>query len=130
MYAGGDVIPRILQELLDLVNGSGSGSGSSTPTGSGGSKGTGVPSLSGSAVDSSDSSSQLYDLVKKNGPIIIGLLAGNVIIGLLLLIVGLVMCFKGIFRPSTKSRSIRSTYAPVRFKDAEAAEDSSVRYTD
>lgn len=69
---------------------------------------------------SSDSNDKLTSLVEKYGPVIIGLLAGNLIIGLVLCIIGVATCLRSVVKSGAKSRSINPTYTPVRFKEAEA----------
>ncbi|KAI0699010.1 aspartic peptidase domain-containing protein [Cytidiella melzeri] len=64
---------------------------------------------------------QLVSLVQKYGPIVIGLLAGNLLIGFALVVTGLVACMR---RSGGKARSVSPTYAPVRFKDADSGLDS------
>lgn len=68
----------------------------------------------------SDASSKLYNLVDKYGPVILGLLAGNLLVGILLFIIGLTMCVRGHMRSGAKTRSVNPSYTPVRFKEAEA----------
>lgn len=79
-------------------------------------------SAASGAVEStpgSGSSDQLYGLVDKYGPVIIGLLAGNILVGVLLCIIGLAACLRGHVRAGA-TRSVNSSYAPVRVKEAEA----------
>ncbi|TFY76162.1 hypothetical protein EWM64_g7851 [Hericium alpestre] len=74
----------------------------------------------GASSDDSDSSmSQLLDKLDKYSPIVIGLLAGNVIIGLLLCAIALATC---IHRGASTKR-VGPTYAPVRFKDGGSGEE-------
>ena len=60
----------------------------------------------------------VVSLLDKYGPVVIGLLAGSILVMLLLCILALAMCIR---RP--KTRSVSSSYAPVRYKD-KAADDS------
>ena len=83
---------------------------------------TKVSGAAEAATPSSSSDSSLYNLVDKYGPVIIGLLAGNLLIGILLVIIGLAACLRGHVRAGAQSRNIGSSYAPVRFKEAEAYE--------
>jgi len=89
----------------------------------GGSDGAAQGALSGAVADDSTDDSSLTSLVKHYGPLVIGLLAGNLLIGLLLLIVGVTVCVRGVVRGGAKSRSVGATYAPVRFKDTVDGED-------
>ena len=73
--------------------------------------------VSGVASDTDGEDSDLTSLVKKYGPIVIGLLAGNLIVGLLLFLVGLAVCVKGIIKGGAKTRTMGSAYVPVSFKD-------------
>ena len=70
---------------------------------------------------SPDSNSQLVSLVEKYGPVIIGLLAGNILIGVVLVAVGIATCMR---KQGGKSRNISPSYAPVRFKEADSGADS------
>ena len=114
------------------------GSSSSNTTSSGSSSSSDssadvVGAIDASSTPSSSSSStddKLYSLVKQYGPIVIGLLAGNILIGVLLCIIGLFTCMKTVMKSGARSRSLPSTYTPVRFKEAEAAEESGYRYQD
>ena len=73
--------------------------------------------VSGAVSDTDGSDSDLTSLVKKYGPVVIGLLAGNLIVGLLLLFVGLAVCVKGVIKGGAKTRTMGSAYVPVSFKD-------------
>lgn len=75
---------------------------------------------------SSDSTDKLTSLVEKYGPVIIGLLAGNLLIGAILCVIGVMTCLRAVVKSGAKSRSINPSYAPVRFKEAEALEDREV----
>ncbi|KAF7793489.1 hypothetical protein EIP86_004601 [Pleurotus ostreatoroseus] len=86
--------------------------------------GSSTPSSSPTSTDD-----KLYSLAKQYGPVVIGLLAGNMLIGVLLCIIGLFTCMRRAVNHGAGSRSLPSTYAPVRFKEAEAAE-SGYRYQD
>ncbi|KAI0084523.1 aspartic peptidase domain-containing protein [Irpex rosettiformis] len=77
-----------------------------------------------SSPSSSDSSSQLLSLVKQYGPVIIGLLAGNILIGIILVAVGLASCLR---KQGGKTRSVGATYAPVRFKEVESTGEDGYR---
>lgn len=103
-------------DLVDIANSQStddSAASSSSPT-----------KVSGGAAEATTGStdSALYSLVDKYGPVVIGLLAGNLLVGVLLLIVGLAACLRGHVRSGAKARDIGSSYAPVRFKEAEADE--------
>lgn len=78
----------------------------------------------------SDSDSTLSDITKY-GYIIIGLLSGNILVGLALFAIMLAVCI----RRGGRARQLKQSYAPVAFKDAEAApraEDEvlAARYSD
>lgn len=93
---------------------------------------TGSDSLGASSHLSSDSSSgssddQLTSLVEKYGPIVIGLLAGNVAIGLMLCIIGLFVCLRVVVKSGASSRNVSPRYAPVRFKEADSRVDDDYR---
>jgi len=62
-----------------------------------------------SSSNSTTSLSEVMDSINHYGPIIIGLLAGNIFIGIILVAVGVSMCVR---RGGTISRR-RKTYAPV-----------------
>lgn len=64
-----------------------------------------------------ESDSDLTSLVKKYGPLVVGLLAGNLLVGILLFFIGLAVCVKGVVRGGAKTKSIGSSYTPVSFKD-------------
>ena len=91
---------------------------------------TSAPSASGGVSDPTTSSGQLYSLVEKYGPVVIGLLAGNTLIGVVLCVISLFVCMKRAGRSRARTRTLESTYVPVRFKEADAAEESGVRYND
>ncbi|TFY76163.1 hypothetical protein EWM64_g7849 [Hericium alpestre] len=77
--------------------------------------------VSGAAAsDDSDSTSKLLDQMDKYSPIVIGLLAGNLLIGVLLCAIALAACMRR--GTSTSTRSVNPTYAPVRFKDGEESQ--------
>ncbi len=48
----------------------------------------------------------LTSVVKKYGPVVIGLLAGNVLVGILLLLVGITVSAKGLIRSGERTRSL------------------------
>ena len=74
---------------------------------------------------SSDDSSSTDSWGKKYGMIALGLLAGNLLVGLVLLAVTLTMCVRGV-----KGKS-GPRYAPVRFKEAgDDYERSAMKYSD
>ena len=77
---------------------------------------------SSSSTSGGDASAQLYSLVDKYGPVVLGLLAGNLLVGILLLIVALAACVRGRVRSGATTRNIGPSYAPVRFKESEAYE--------
>ena len=67
-----------------------------------------------------DEHSQLVSLVGKYGPAVVGLVAGNVFVGVILAAIGIATCLR---RQGAKSRNISPMYAPVRFKEAESGID-------
>lgn len=56
-------------------------------------------------------------LLDKYGPVVIGLLAANLGVVVLLCIVALVACTRGVVRGGARTRNISSTYAPVSFRE-------------
>ncbi|KAJ3552575.1 hypothetical protein NM688_g4082 [Phlebia brevispora] len=108
----------------DIVSGAidAASASSSTPTPSSSS----IPTPSSSPSSSDD---KLYSLVTKYGPVVVGLLAGNVIIGIVLCLIGLFTCVKTVVKSGARTRNVASTYAPVRFKEAEAAEENTQSWT-
>lgn len=86
-----------------------------------GSLATGALGSPSGAVGSSDNSTDKLDSwVEKYGPVIIGLLAGNVVVGILLCIIALAACMRGVVRGGAKTRNIGSSYVPVKFREVEA----------
>ena len=81
---------------------------------------SGSAAIEGHLSSSSDSTSHLTSLVEKYGPVIIGLLAGNVVIGALLCVVGLAICMRAVVKGGAKARSVSPSYAPVQVKEEEA----------
>ena len=71
----------------------------------------------GVSTDPSSDSDAVASLLDKYGPVVIGLLAGNILVMSLLLIIALVACTRGTIRGGAKSRSLPTNYAPVSFKD-------------
>ena len=84
---------------------------------------------SASVTDATSSDAQLYPLVEKYGPVIVGLLAGNIVLGVVLCVFGLFVCLD-IVRSGARTRTVAPTYVPVRYKDAEAAEEGEMQYHD
>lgn len=85
----------------------------------------GASSVSSSSADAQTSSNSLNTY----GPVIIGLLGGNVLVGIVLCAIALSVCI----RKGGKSRSVRQDYTPVAFKEAgPRAEDEVIaaRYGD
>lgn len=85
----------------------------------------GASSVSSSSADAETSSNSLNTY----GPVIIGLLGGNVLVGIVLCAIALSVCI----RKGGKSRSVRQDYTPVAFKEAgPRAEDEVIaaRYGD
>ena len=81
---------------------------------------SGSAAIEGHLSSSSSSDSQLTSLVEKYGPIIIGLLAGNVVIGAILCVVGLAICMRSVVKGGARAGNVRSSYAPVQVKEEEA----------
>ncbi|KAI0804711.1 aspartic peptidase domain-containing protein [Irpex lacteus] len=81
------------------------------------------------AEDTSNSDDpQLTSLVKKYGVTALGLLAANLIVGLILCIIGVMTCLRG---KRESRRTVNPTYAPVRFKESESESVvEGVRYED
>ncbi|KIP07540.1 hypothetical protein PHLGIDRAFT_35388 [Phlebiopsis gigantea 11061_1 CR5-6] len=71
----------------------------------------------GVTADPSSNSDAVASLLDKYGPVVIGLLAGNILVMSLLLIIALVACMRGTIRGGAKSRSLPANYVPVSFKD-------------
>ena len=72
--------------------------------------------------------SHLTSLVKKYGVVALALLVTNLIIGLVLCIIGVIICLR---RKREIRRTNNPTYAPVRFKEPESeGGDEGVRYED
>lgn len=69
--------------------------------------------------DSSFAAVLVAAVLNKWGPVIIGLLAANVLMVTILCIVAIVACTRGVIKGGAKSRSIGASYAPVRVKEAE-----------
>ncbi|PSS35535.1 hypothetical protein PHLCEN_2v1498 [Hermanssonia centrifuga] len=123
--------PPVLELLIEYETNSTS-SNNSTSTGDAGDP---TDSLSG-AIQNDDitnstpssnyqtTDSDAVNLLDKYGPVVVGLLAGNILISLLLLIVGLVACTRGWMRKGARSAP---SYVPVRLKEAAMAEDMDYR---
>ena len=115
--------------LVQLAN-SDSDNSTSTDDNISGADSTSSPVSTPTAAPSENSDDKLYSLVEKYGPVVIGLLAGNILIGVLLCIIGLTACMRGVVKGGAKTRNIGSSYAPVRFKEAEAHGDRESEYHD
>lgn len=100
-----------------------SSSSGTTQAPAGGAAGALEVDTSGSAA----SDGNLGSLVEKYGRIGLGLLAGNLVFTLLLLIVGLVARLRGVIKTGARTRNISPSYAPVRFKDVESTVDETYR---
>ena len=87
----------------------------------------GVARLESTGSGSADEDSQLVSLVKRYGPAVIGLLAGNILIGVILAAIGVAACLR---RQGAKSRNISPSYAPIRFKEANTSSGVDVTYQD
>ncbi|RDX50082.1 acid protease [Lentinus brumalis] len=80
--------------------------------------------VAGAAASSDEDSSSGDSWGKKYGTIALGFLAANLLIGVVLLVVTVTMCVRGV-----KGKSVR--YAPVRFKDnADDYERRALKYSD
>lgn len=67
-------------------------------------------------------------VVKKYGVTALGLLAANLVVGLILCIIGVMTCLRG---KRESRRTVNPTYAPVRFKESETESVvEGVRYED
>ena len=92
---------------------------------------SGTPAPAPAGTDASaTAATQLLGLVDKYGPVIVGLLAGNLLVGLLLCLIGLAACLRSRVRTGVQSRSINPSYAPVRVKDAEQPFEVRAEYHD
>ncbi|KAF9002559.1 aspartic peptidase domain-containing protein [Cyathus striatus] len=85
-------------------------------------KPTATPNKTGSTLAADDanvlsSTDSDSSLLSKYGPAIIGLLAANLFIGLVLVVLGIANYIKGRGRSSTPTRSVNPAYAPVPLKD-------------
>ncbi|GJE94330.1 acid protease [Phanerochaete sordida] len=69
---------------------------------------------------SPSANSSVTSLLDKYGPVVIGLLGANVFVMLLLCVIALVACTRGVMRSGARSRSA-PTYVPVSFRDKPAA---------
>ena len=91
---------------------------------------SGTSDFAVSGATSSESGSGSDSWGEKYGMITLGLLAGNLFIGAILLAVMLTMCVRGV---RGKSRDLGSRYTPVRFKEAadnDPESGSFARYSD
>ena len=107
-------------QLVGILNGEADNSSGTDGNNDNGKK-TGENAVEGSLAGANDS--QLTSLVEKYGPIIIGLLAGNLVVMCVLCIIGLVACTRGIIRGGARTRAVNPTYAPVRTKEEMLASD-------
>ena len=71
----------------------------------------------------STSDSTVVSLLDKYGPVVVGLLAGNIIVMGVLCITALVACTRGAMRGAARTREPTS-YAPVSVKDKSISEDA------
>lgn len=83
-----------------------------------------------SKSDDTGSTDNTNSWLEKHGIIIIGLLAGNVGVGLLLCIIASVACIRGVFRGSARTKNIGSSYVPVKLKEAEGSSIPEPEYHD
>ena len=74
-------------------------------------------------TSASSHNSAVVSLLDKYGAIVIGLLAGNIAILVILLGIALVACTRGALRSSAGMRNISPNYAPVPFKERAATAD-------
>ncbi|THH16671.1 hypothetical protein EW146_g4001 [Bondarzewia mesenterica] len=127
-----EATPDEIRQALQATNSTGS-SNSTSFTSSSSSKSSSSDSSSSSSKgsnslqnavstgsDSSDSMSTLVDHVDKWGLVIVGLLSGNLVIGIIVCIVGVSICVRRGGRAG--ARIVSPSYVPVRFK-----EDSGIR---
>lgn len=85
--------------------------------------------------DSGDSSlSTLLSRVDQWSPVIVGLLAGNLVVGIVICILALSMCVRrGATSAGARARTASPSYVPVRFKEDSALREEEVlaaRYSD
>lgn len=119
------LFPRTLESLTkkyglalpsDSDDDSSSNDNKTSPAAAGALAGANAATSSGSGGDKST----VTALLDKYGPVVIGLLAGNLVVALLLVVIGLVAWMR---RDRAKSRRIPTDYAPVSFKE-KVADDS------
>ncbi|EKM58859.1 uncharacterized protein PHACADRAFT_86559, partial [Phanerochaete carnosa HHB-10118-sp] len=121
-FPGG--LDNLSQQLNGLApaptNGTNSTSSSSGASGSSADNEADGESRVLGAVESSSPSSDSDSVVSrldKYGPVIIGLLGANVGVMLLLWVISLVVCTRGVMRRGVQTRNLPANYAPVSFKD-------------
>lgn len=105
-----------LAQVRQLAGSSSSSSDSSSSTDSDSTKNTLATDDSSSGSDSSSGYGALLNRVDSFGPAIVGLLAANLLVGIVLCALGVMMCIRKGASSGTKMRGA-PTYAPVRFKD-------------
>ncbi|GJE99241.1 acid protease [Phanerochaete sordida] len=101
-----------------------------SPTSSGlpGAAATDVDEVSGSLADAALSpdgagaDSGVASLLDKYGPVVIGLLGANLAVITILCIIAIAACTRGVVRGGAKTRTISPSYAPVGFRDKQAAD--------
>lgn len=92
--------------------------------------------LSKAAATSSDNSSlgwpALSDKLDKYGPVVLGLLAGNLLLGVILCGIGIVFCVRMGARQGGQARTVNPSYSPVPLHKEEGGGggDFSTRYSD
>ncbi|KAA1467341.1 acid protease [Dentipellis sp. KUC8613] len=75
-------------------------------------------SIVGAVTSDSDDSdwSTLLDRIDHWGPVVVGLLAGNVVIGIILCFIGLAVCIRR-GRTTGATRTVNPSYTPVQFRE-------------
>ncbi|ETW82863.1 aspartic peptidase [Heterobasidion irregulare TC 32-1] len=126
------------EEIRQLLGDSSAGGTSSPDTSSSSGASSSLDKSVGNAVTTSDSGdSSLSTLVSRMdqwSPVIVGLLAGNLVVGIVICILALSMCVRrGATSVGTRARTASPSYVPVRFKEDSALREEEVlaaRYSD
>jgi saccharopepsin len=83
--------------------------------------GSQTPVVASTSTDLSESGSQTdVQAVEKYAPLVIGLLGGNLLIGLILVVLGVLNFVRRGTKGTTKSSAARTRYAPVGTKEEES----------
>lgn len=125
--AGLFIDPPFLPPLFPVTFGSATIPGNGSQS-TGGVAGAAVLDAAQSSSTTSSSSS-VVSLLDKYGPVVIGLLAGNMVLMAILCVIALVGCTRGAMRSGARTRSVGPTYAPVSFRDKVSTVDDDPEYT-